>query len=446
MVAECHRQIAVLVIAIACAVPTPAEEVVEKIDVDRVWSGHPVGFALLTRGDRQFVAYYDANRHMTVAARRLGETQWQKATLPEELGWDSHNYVTIAVDDAGFIHLSGNMHGRRLVYFRTTAPLNISTFKPAAMVGEREDRVTYPDFLPNIRGPEGELLFTYRDGSSGNGDQIFNMYDVKAQKWSRLLDTPLTSGGGKMNAYFYGPIKGPDGFAHMCWVWRDTGDCATNHDICYARSKDMVHWESATGKPLTLPMTIASADAIVDPVPIKAGLLNGNVKLGFDSHKRVIVTYHKFDPEGNTQIYNARIENGAWKIHLLTDWKYRWDFHGGGAIISEIHLSGATVGKDGALRISYTHKEYGAGTWRIDEETLKMLDLTKLPGLTATEIDDLESDSPEMSTRQSNDLGAGDNPNIRYVLQWETLGPNRDQPREGTPPPPTTLRVVALRK
>ena len=50
--------------------PAPADgtEVVDEvIDVERVWSGHSVGFSLLTHGDNQYAAYYDANRRMTVA-------------------------------------------------------------------------------------------------------------------------------------------------------------------------------------------------------------------------------------------------------------------------------------------------------------------------------------------------------------------------------------------
>jgi hypothetical protein len=433
---------AFFLLAIACA--AQAESAVETVEVDRVWAGHPVGFSLLTRGDRQFVAYYDANRQMTVAARRLGETEWQKVALPEQLGWDSHNYVTMAVDDAGFIHLSGNMHVRPLVYFRTTAPLDITTFKPAPMVGDRENRVTYPDFLPSVRGPKGELLFTYRDGQSGSGDQIYNAYDLATQKWQRLLDTPLTSGEGNCNAYAHGPIKGPDGFYHLCWVWRDTGDCATNHDVCYARSKDMRHWESATGKSLALPITPGTAD-VVDPVPVHGGLLNGNVKLGFDSQRRVIVSYQKYDADGNTQIYNARLEDGAWKSHRLTDWKYRWEFSGGGTIVTELRLSGVRV-DDGALRLSFTHKQFGAGTWRIDENTLEPLGMTPLPDSAATGIPDLQSDASGMIVRRANDLGVGNDPTLRYVLEWKTLGPNRDHPREGTPPPPSMLRVLAFRK
>jgi len=47
--------------------------------------------------------------------------------LPTTLGWDSHNYVTMAVD-ARISPRLGNMHGVPLIYFRTSEPLNIDTF------------------------------------------------------------------------------------------------------------------------------------------------------------------------------------------------------------------------------------------------------------------------------------------------------------------------------
>ena len=53
-----------------------AEANVEVLDVAPVWAGHPVGFCLLTQAPHQFVAYYDADRHMTVAQRTLDSTEW----------------------------------------------------------------------------------------------------------------------------------------------------------------------------------------------------------------------------------------------------------------------------------------------------------------------------------------------------------------------------------
>ena len=42
-----------------------------------VWSGHPVGFDLLTHQDRQFIAFYDAERKMTVGQRRLEQDAFE---------------------------------------------------------------------------------------------------------------------------------------------------------------------------------------------------------------------------------------------------------------------------------------------------------------------------------------------------------------------------------
>ena len=39
-------------------------------------------------GDRQFVAFYDADRQLTVAARTLDSRQWQLVRLPTRVGWD----------------------------------------------------------------------------------------------------------------------------------------------------------------------------------------------------------------------------------------------------------------------------------------------------------------------------------------------------------------------
>ncbi len=441
------RVVVVCLAAALCAAlptsasPCPAEP--DTIDIAPVWSGHPVGFALLTAGKRQFVAYYDDQRRMTVAARTIPSTEWHKVVLHETLGWDSHNYVTMAADRTGCLHLSGNMHVRPLVYFRTARPWDIDTFERVSpMVGPNEQRCTYPEFL---EGARGQLLFTYRDGASGSGDQIWNAYDPAAHTWRRLLDRPLTAGGGKMNAYFHGPVRGPDGWFHLCWVWRNTPDCATNHDLSYARSRDMVHWESAAGKPLTLPITVQTAD-IVDPVPPGGGMLNGNTKIGFDTRKRAVIAYHKFDADGNSQIYNARFEGGKWVNHLASDWHYRWEFKGGGSIVAEIGLSGVRPDGMGRLVQTYWHAKLGSGGWLLDPDTLAPLGpLPPAPPKRAAP-QPAASGYPGMEWRSAGDLGKSPERGVRYILRWETLPANRDRAREGTPPPPTMLRLVRVRE
>lgn len=408
-------------------------------DIMPVWSGHPVGFSLLTHGSRQFVAFYDAEREMTVGVRTRDADDWEFVRLPEKLGWDSHNYVTMALDSTGRIHLSGNMHGHPLKYFRTRLPFNIHTFeRVTAMVGSEESRVTYPVFF---RGPSGELIFTYRDGGSGNGNQIYNVYDAGSQTWRRLLDAPLTDGQGLMNAYLHGPKMGPDGYFHLVWVWRDTGDCATNHDLSYARSKDLVNWEQSDGTPYKLPITLQTAE-IIDPVPPGGGILNGNTILGWDSQDSTIVSYHKYDADGNTQLYNARREPGGWTLYQTSDWDYRWGFQGGGSIIWEIGFDPVHV-ENGRLLQAWRHIKEGNGTWILDEKTLRPTGLLPKPAIGTSEgrVDPSFAGSKR---RQAADSGASGLPGLRYVLRWETLDTNRDSPREGPLPPPSMLRIIRI--
>src|SRR5205823_12233165 len=113
-----------------------ADAAEEALDIAPVWSAHPVGFALLTHGDRQFVAFYDVERRATVGARRLGERTWRFVQLPMTTGWDSHNSLTMTIDDDGYLHLTGNMHCVPLIYFRSAQPYDIGTFERIApMVG-----------------------------------------------------------------------------------------------------------------------------------------------------------------------------------------------------------------------------------------------------------------------------------------------------------------------
>jgi len=334
------------------------------------------------------------------------------------------------------------MHCVPLIYFRTSEPYDIHSFERVGeMVGREEKRCTYPKFF---EGAAGELIFTYRDGGSGNGNQIYNVYDAKAKRWRRLLDKPLTDGKGLMNAYIVGPVRGPDGYFHICWVWRDTPNCYTNHDLSYARSKDMVHWETVRGGAIELPMTIDTKGIIVDAVPVKGGMINGNTRIGFDSKKRVVISYHKFDENGKTQVYNARFEGERWRICQASDWDYRWFFEGGGTIHFEVRVSGVVL-EDGYLRQSYNHDKYGSGAWKLDEGSLKPLGEIEKASAWPKELRKPESDFPGMQLRLSRDIGKSGDSDVEYVLGWETLGVNRDRRREKVPEP-SMLRVYKLQR
>jgi len=414
---------------------------VAKLDIEPVWSAHPVGFCLLTHAPHQFAAYYDAQRRMSVAQRTLNSTNWTVTKLPSTLGWDSHNYVTMALDRGGHLHVSGNMHCVPLVYFRSKKPLDAASLDRLPMTGDREQRVTYPIFL---RDRTGRLVFRYRDGRSGSGDDLYNVYDEKKGAWSRLLATPLMSGQGKMNAYVSVPRLGPDGRFHVVWVWRNTGDCASNHDLSYARSDDLVTWTGSAGKPLALPITVQTGE-IVDPVPPRGGLLNGGNALGFDNAKRLVITYHKYDPNGDLQIYAARHEAAGWKIVQVSDWKgYRWEFSGGGSIVREVSVGAVEpIGKDRLMLSCQSGR--GSVTWVLDEATLRPIPGAKPPPRnvsTPRGLGKVESSFPGMQKKNAHDLGT---PPVgrRFMLSWETLPAHRDRPRTGPLPDPVMLRLVS---
>ena len=415
--------------------------VAEVSEIGPVWSGHPVGFALLTHGRRQLAAFYDAERRLTVALRTLGEASWQRAVLPTSVGWDSHNGIALAVDEDGHIHVAGNMHSSPLIYFRTTRALDIGSLERVpSMVGTEESSCTYPEFW---RGPAGELVFAYRHGRSGSGDHVFNTYDAGKRAWRRLLGTPLTDGEGRRNAYPVGPRRGPDGFWHLVWVWRDTPDAATNHDLSYARSRDLVSWETGAGRPLKLPITLATAE-IVDPVPSGGGMINNNTRIGFDSRRRPVIAYHKHDAAGNTQLYNARLEDGRWRLYQTSSWSYRWAFGGLGTLVFDIQVEPVELQPDGTLVQGYTHVREGAGAFRLDERTLRPTAVLDAPRPYPAPLDRPESATPGMRVQWGRDSGESPDPGLVYMLRWETLESNRDQPRSAVPPP-SRLRLYALR-
>ena len=401
--------------------------------IDRVWSGQSSRFALAVTDTAIVVAYYDANRQLTVASRPRTGSYWVYHKLDTWVGWDSHNYIALAIDDAGGIHVAGNMHGDPMVYYRSRIAGDVRSLdRVSVMVDAKlERRMTYPIFL---RDGDGRLVYKYRDGGSGNGNEIYNVYDSTTRTWRHLLDVPLTDGEGHRNAYFVGPVLGPDKLFHIAWVWRESPMAETNHDLSYARSRDLVHWERSDGTPLRLPITLKSGE-IVDPVPVEAGMINNNTVIGFDPAGAVMITFHKFDAAGNTQIFVARREKQGWRIAQVSDWRgFRWDFRGGGSLESRLFVQGPVpAGKD-RIRVSVT-RDGKPIDFLLDAMTLTRI--SEQPGnLLAARLAPIIAVPPGMTLNTVEDRGASG-----IALAWPTRPPHRDLPSEDIPDP-TILRLV----
>ena len=427
------------------------KNIVQKILIDSVWSGHPVGFTLMTHGERQYIAYYNKDRHMTVGQRNLRDEEFQLHTLPaftrEEgngtstiLVWDSHNSVTFGIDKEGYIHLSGNMHVHPLTYFKSTKPNDITTLvQETAMVGTNETRCTYPNFMTT---KEGDLIFHYRDGGSGDGNEIYNIYDTDTRKWGRLLDSPLTDGQGLMNAYASQPKLLEDDWYHMYWVWRDTPDCETNHDLSYIKSPDMKNWFNAFGDQVTMPVTFDQKSVIVAPVPAGGGIINLAAKLVLDESNNPIMAFHKYDEAGNLQFFVSWIQDGVWKTNQVTEWAYRWEFSGRGSIVFEVRLGDFIRRSDGNYELGYSHVKYGDGTILLDGQFTPIGEVLKPESFIAEQK--LEGDFPGLLVRTAADKGGSEDEKT-YLLKWETLSQNRDRPHPEPLPGPSALYLYLLK-
>ena len=446
--------------------------IVDQIDVAPVWSVHRTGPPqLLTRDGRQYVAYYDEDRFLTLAQRELGSRHWKNYRFPVQMGWQtgSHARLSIALDRQGYIHLTCYRRGLlqeppmppRPIYYRSLAPHSIDEFERLYMVSEAE-RTDYPTFIT----VNDTIYFSFRDGGSGQGDQHFYRYDEQQRRWERLFDTPLLDGRGEMNAYVYGggfPVFGPDGRWHLLWMWRDTPDHATNHSLSYARTvgKDLTQWETAGGNPVEPPFTIENTELLVDDAPPGGGLSNPLKALSWDSMQQVVVSYHRFDESGYSQVYNARFEGGRWMAIPSTDWDFVWGetYTGRGAlnIAGTIRLSPIRPAGNGKLKQHVWNREVEATIVVLDEESLQPIgkevprtaqwrkSLTRPEsGFRIEPIPDLRRTGGPMQVELIPDSGGSDVAETSYYLRWEHGGANRDRPVPEPWPAPTMLRVYKV--
>jgi beta-glucanase (GH16 family) len=251
--------------------------------------------SVVSQGQNQYVAYYDSAGYVTLGKRRLPAGPWQvQRTQYQGNVKDAHNVISLMADGAGYLHLSFDHHNNPLHYCRSTAPGSLTMGALEPMTGQQEQKVSYPEFH---RYPNGDLLFMYRDGGSGNGNLVLNRYDQKTRKWTRLHDV-LIDGEGQRNAYWQACID-PRGTIHVSWVWRESPNVASNHDMAYARSLDGGKtWQKSTGEAYKLPITAGTAEYAAR-IPQNSELINQTTITTDAAGAPYIATYWR--PQG-TQV------------------------------------------------------------------------------------------------------------------------------------------------
>jgi hypothetical protein len=203
--------------------------------------------------------------------------------------------AAFGIDGDGYMHLSWGMHGDAFHYSKTTTPVfgtNAIVFGPDTTMTGRENSVTYPQWL---RMPNGDLLYFFREGSSGDGDTYLNRYHVASQTWSNVHvsgTTQLPFIRGRWNTNYLGnsvvdynaypnmPQLDAAGNFHLIWTWRYNSDSPageagyqTNHDFDYARSTNGgLTWLRQNGIPYALPVSQSGENG--DPNTIAEKILS----------------------------------------------------------------------------------------------------------------------------------------------------------------------------
>ncbi len=274
----------------------------------------------------QFVGYYSPEGKIVIARRRAGEDKWTSHTTDYRAKVeDGHNVISLAADGDGYLHVCYDHHGSPLHYRTSVAPYSTVLGEEKSMTGEEEQTVTYPEFHML---PSGNLAFLYRTGSSGSGDMLMNVYDKNSRKWSRVCRN-LIDGEGKRNAYWQMTID-QRGRIHLSWVWRETWNVETNHDLCYAYSDDEGRtWHKSDGTQYTLPITLATAE-VAWAIPQNSELINQTSMAADRKGHPYIATYWR-EADSQTPQYRLVWHNGRkWQMCQVSDRKTSFSLAGGG--------------------------------------------------------------------------------------------------------------------
>jgi hypothetical protein len=305
----------VAVMTVFFSVQGAAWELPRIVPIADGWSKNSINATIFRRNsivsheNEQVVAFYDPAGDVMLARRQLGSAKWEiRKTRYKGNCTDAHNSISIMVDGDGVLHIAWDHHGTPLRYCRSVKSGSLELTDPLPMTGKHENQVTYPEFH---RLPNGHLLFAYRDGASGRGNLVLNHYDTKTKQWTKLHYN-LISGERQRNPYWQMTVDS-SGVIHISWVWRETPDVASNHDLCYAKSLDGGRtWRRSNGSVYELPITAATAE-YAWKIPPKSELINQTSMCADARGRPYVATYWR--PEGSpAPQYMVVYHDGAsWK-------------------------------------------------------------------------------------------------------------------------------------
>lgn len=350
------------------------------------WAGNSVNAVVFRKNSiaswkgYQYIAYYDAGKNVVLGKRKIGTDHWTiSRTRYQGEAADAHRSISLIVDGAGYLHLSWDHHGNALHYARSVAPGSLLLGDKLSMTGSKEQQVSYPEFY-TLAG--GNLIFLYRDGASGNGNLMMNRYDIHTKKWTQVQDG-FIDGEGQRNAYWQMAVDAK-GVIHISWVWRESPDVASNHDMCYALSRDGgLTWQKSTGENYVLPITAATAEYACK-IPRGSELINQTAMFADADGQPFIATYWREAGQQVPQYHVIYKSGAAWKVMNLGFRKTAFSLSGTGTKSIPVSrpqiLSWKYHGKP-AIAILFRDQERGnkvsiASNTSLDQDKWEVRDLT----------------------------------------------------------------------
>jgi hypothetical protein len=360
----CAATAAIALLVVLPAVATAQDADVRVSQLGLGWARSSVNAvifrtaSLASHDSTQYAAYYDDSAHVVLAKRRIGGATWTLSRTPytNDVS-DAHNAIAIAVDGSGVLHVAWAEHNKPLHYARAVSAGSLVLGPPERMTGLREERVTYPQFYSL---PDGDLLFVYRDGQSGNGDVLLDRYHVRSRAW-RVVQHPLIAGEGKRNAYVNQLAIDARGGWHLSWVWRDSPDVASNHDVLYAHSEDEGRsWRTSAGTAYTLPITASTAE-VAWTVPPGSELINQTSSAVDGGGRPVIATYWR---DAGSEVPQLRLvwhDGTRWRSSRVGERTMPFRLSGGGTKRIPLSRPQVLVGRAGEVIVVYRDLERGGG-------------------------------------------------------------------------------------
>lgn len=328
---------------------------------------------LVTTATRQYLVWPDGGSFINVGVRsypdgEFAATSFQGRTdvgyLSLPVFYDEHNGLCMARDGGGIVHVFGNMHGSFMAYARTTAADTIAgaagTWTAPGVIGSgnnaqspmRADEtvVSYPILVPL---PNGDLVFIYRNGVSGDGDGYINYWSVANQAWTRIgaTGTPATTANFIVGSTASTPESAyptktsyrllPNGNFRIgfAWTWRPiAGGTPATNDLCYiqvdltpsdlasptaAQAKLATGWKAIDGTAVALPVTHPAPGSPV--IAVSESTYNGldagqAMDLDVDGNPHISQPMLIGGVSGRFQIRHIYWDGTTWVQQQATNW------------------------------------------------------------------------------------------------------------------------------